>query len=919
MSVPPSPSPQRGISTSTPARAGAAKNFADVAIDKGFITPEQLVWAMAEHQRLGGADEFADFLIRAKLLSAEQIKECERWLRAPKIIGGFEILEKVGQGGMGSVFRAKQISMDRIVALKILPPSLAQDPSFKKRFLHEAQLSAKFNHLNIISGIDCGEDKGLTYFAMEFVDGRTLKQLLKEQGKLEPDVAAELVQQVAVALVYAEGHKLVHRDIKPDNIMLTSANVAKLCDLGLAKLTTANGDSFQTQAGMAVGTPHYISPEQARGDANVDSRSDIYSLGATFYHLLTGKTPFNAPTSASVMALHLTESAPNPCDIDHSIPIGYGQVLAKMMAKEPDDRYLLAQDLVDDLEQARNRKPTAAANCTAKSSCLLPARMSKTTGGATTGPRQPITLERRDPPRFRKGAILGWLVTVVVCGGGAFVIWKYFIDPPQTVAQIPVTAPKEKQPDKPEPVKVPSGLIAPDKLESVAVKPTVPEPKKAPTVPAPPKEAPKAVVAVAPTAPVAPERPAIVAAAVKAPAPDPEPARAEMTVDIVYARALKEFAAMNARDLNKLKSDVSDMVRKSEYKLARALIEQDEKDIDAAIQYEQNALKAIAAAGGNVDLNEDTARRFGAKQGKIKGFDPARGLMIDVNGAVITQNASVLPMKDILKASPDGTALAQVRYRTIKGDLEGARGMLNALKDENLQRWSQRLKLVDEKAEFELLAEEEFKALQKEALAHHWQNTLKLIPEFQKAFGTTPAWIGNQVTIQEWKKEAQRALAPPEALEATGTWGPLTLPGFNTCKVKTQSEPAFGTKFVRGSGGGEEGFDRTGIVRMGAEPLDVATAQELHFLARNLSTEPVKMAVVFAADEKIFESPAIEIPASSQQRVTLWVKCSEYKQVIGPDQKYDKKLPPGYQPNRLIFLVLTKSGFSVDIDGVVLK
>jgi len=874
---------------------------------------------MAEHQRLGGTEDFAAFLIRAKILTAEQIKECERWLRAPKVIGGFEILEKVGQGGMGSVFRAKQISMDRIVALKILPPSLAQDPSFKKRFLHEAQLSAKFNHLNIISGIDCGEDKGLTYFAMEYVDGRTLKQLLKEQGKLEPDVAAELMQQVAVALVYAESHKLVHRDIKPDNIMLTTANVAKLCDLGLAKLTTANGDSFQTQAGMAVGTPHYISPEQARGDANVDSRSDIYSLGATFYHLLIGKTPFNAPTSASVMALHLTESAPNPCDIDHAIPVGYGQVLAKMMAKDPDDRYASANDLVEDLELARNRKAVSAAGFNANSSCLLPARMSK--GTATTGPRAPIMLERREPPRFRKGAILGWLVTLVVCGGGAFVVWKYLINAPETVARIPETPAKVPQ-KAPEPPKTPNGLIAPDKLESVAVKTPIPsqtEIKKTPVVAPAQKDEPKAKLTTpAPTVPEVPDRPAIVAAPVKGRALEPEPARAEITSDIVYARALKEIAALNARDLTKLKSEVSDISRKSEYKLARTFIEQDEKDIEAAIQYEQNALKAIAAAGGSVDLNEDTAKRFGAKQGKIKGFDPARGLMIDVNGAVITQNASVLPMKDILKASPDGTALSQVRYRTIKGDLEGARGMLNALKDANLARWSHRLKLVDDKAEFELLAEEEFKVLQKEAVAQHWGNLLKLLPEFQKAFGTAPVWVSNQTTIQEWKKEALRTLAPLDGLEASGTWDALVLPGFNTCKVNAQTEPQFSTKFVRALGGGEEGFERTGIVRSGPAPLDLETVQDLQFLARNLSTEPVKMAVVFAMEGQIFESPSVEIPPASQQRVTLWVKCSQYKQ-IGPNPSYDKTLPPAFKPGRLIFLVLTKSGFSVDIDGIVLK
>ena len=281
-------------------------------------------------------------------------------------IAGFEILEKLGQGGMGAVFRARQVSMDRIVALKILPPKLAQDPTFKKRFLNEARVCARLSHLNIINGIDCGEAGGYTYFAMEFVQGQTIKQIMKEKGKFDPSEALQIIRQMVEALAYAKEQGLVHRDVKPDNIMMTPDGVAKLCDLGLAKKVEGNDDSSLTQAGQAVGTPHYISPEQARGET-VEFGSDIYSLGATFYHMLTGKTPFDAPTSAAIMALHIAGEFKSPCEIEPGIPIGYGQVIAKMMAKAPADRYPSPEGLITDLDALQKEKAPAAAAFKAKS------------------------------------------------------------------------------------------------------------------------------------------------------------------------------------------------------------------------------------------------------------------------------------------------------------------------------------------------------------------------------------------------------------------------------------------------------------------------------------------------------------------------------------------------------------------------
>jgi serine/threonine-protein kinase len=305
------PGPESKANAVPTATLQSAKSLAELALERGYCTVEQLSKAR-EKQRAGGAKDLGETLIEMGFLTKEQAQACKRAMSGKTIIGNFEILEKVGQGGMGAVFRARQISMDRIVAIKILPPKLAENPSFQKRFINEARVSAKLSHLNIINGIDCGEANGYTYFAMEFVDGRTIKEVMKEKGKFSPPEAIKIIRQMVEALAYAKGQGLVHRDVKPDNIMLMTNGVAKLCDLGLAKNIESNDDAGLTQSGQAVGTPHYISPEQARGEP-VDFNSDIYSLGATFYHMLTGKTPFHGPTSAAVMALHIANDTRSPC------------------------------------------------------------------------------------------------------------------------------------------------------------------------------------------------------------------------------------------------------------------------------------------------------------------------------------------------------------------------------------------------------------------------------------------------------------------------------------------------------------------------------------------------------------------------------------------------------------------------------
>ncbi|MCK6471894.1 MAG: protein kinase [Planctomycetes bacterium] len=285
---------------------------------------------------------------------------------SPKIIGNFEILAKLGQGGMGAVFKARQISLDRTVALKILPPSIAKNGKFIERFQREARASAKLNHPNIVQGIDVGFDEaaGLWYFAMEFVEGPTVKKVLDEQKVLDEKRALEIVRDITQALVCAEKNGIVHRDIKPDNILLNNRGEAKLADLGLAKQT--QDDASVTQTGMAVGTPYYMAPEQARGDTNaIDFRTDLYALGATLFHLVTGEPLFSGNTGAVIMTKHITEKPRLAHRVNLNVSEATGRLINRLVQKEPAKRFQSAGELMAAIDKILSQ-------------------------GVTTGPRAPV-------------------------------------------------------------------------------------------------------------------------------------------------------------------------------------------------------------------------------------------------------------------------------------------------------------------------------------------------------------------------------------------------------------------------------------------------------------------------------------------------------------------------------------------------
>ncbi|HYF50467.1 MAG TPA: protein kinase [Planctomycetota bacterium] len=269
-------------------------------------------------------------------------------------IDDFELLAKLGEGGMGAVYKARQVSLDRVVALKVLAKKLAGNQSFVTRFLREARATAKLNHPNIVSGIAVGSAEGYHYFAMEFIEGETLNKRIKTSGALPEAEVLRIGAAVASALAHAHSVGIIHRDVKPDNIMMMSDGTPKLADLGLAKGNESEEDASLTQAGTALGTPHYIAPEQAAGEPDVDGRADTYALGCTLYHMATGQTPFQAPTTAVLMMKHMTEKMVHPQSIKPQLSDGFCQILSRMIARDKADRYPDLKDAAADMEAVLN-------------------------------------------------------------------------------------------------------------------------------------------------------------------------------------------------------------------------------------------------------------------------------------------------------------------------------------------------------------------------------------------------------------------------------------------------------------------------------------------------------------------------------------------------------------------------------------
>ena len=257
--------------------------------------------------------------------------------RAGRAFGDYDVVELLGHGGMGQVFKARHRTLERDVALKVLFPRLSHDEFFVSRFLKEARAAARLNHPNIVQIYDFGKVGTQYYLAMEFVDGRSLGRLLKNWGPFPEAQAVALMRQACVALSVAHAAGIVHRDIKPENFMLTKKGQLKLVDLGLAK--RVDDEPGQSLTGFSAGTPHYISPEQIEGLHDVDGRADIYSLGATVFHLVTGQVPFSGGSSPVIMSRHLNERRPDPRSLVPALSPALSAVILRMMARDRKERY----------------------------------------------------------------------------------------------------------------------------------------------------------------------------------------------------------------------------------------------------------------------------------------------------------------------------------------------------------------------------------------------------------------------------------------------------------------------------------------------------------------------------------------------------------------------------------------------------
>ncbi len=282
----------------------------------------------------------------------------------PRLLGGrYELDGVVGRGGMAEVYRARDIRLDRIVAIKTLRTDLARDQIFQARFRREAQSAASLNHPSIVAVYDTGEDMvtgvPVPYIVMEYVDGRTVRDLLQEGHRLLPERSLEIIDGVLRALDYSHQAGIVHRDIKPGNVMVTRNGDVKVMDFGIAR-AMSDAQATMTQTAQVIGTAQYLSPEQARGE-RVDARSDLYSAGCLLYELLTGRPPFTGDSPVAIAYQHVRENPVPPSRVDPDVPAWADAIVLKAMAKSPADRYQTAADMRADLQRAASGMPVSAA------------------------------------------------------------------------------------------------------------------------------------------------------------------------------------------------------------------------------------------------------------------------------------------------------------------------------------------------------------------------------------------------------------------------------------------------------------------------------------------------------------------------------------------------------------------------------
>lgn len=342
-----------------------ATRFLQVAAREGIGDLRKLQTILRQWRSDGPLEQarLVRLFVDQKVLTQKQVNWLVAKIESDQVtadIPGFELSHEVGAGGRGRVFKAIQKSLNRVVAIKIVRLPESNSPKAADRFLAEAAAVARLSHNNIVQAYDVGLVGSYQYFAMEFVDGQSLASLLSTKGRLSESDAIRLMLQVCEGLEHAHATGIIHCDVKPANILIDRAGRAKLADFGIARLLDEQSQSINGKG--AFGTPLYSAPEQFRGGAAVDARTDVYGVGASLYHMVTGSPPFMEPDYANLMRAHLSKAVMSPDHMVKELSVGISQIIEKALAKSPQDRYQRVTDLIVDLRAVFNgESPVLAA------------------------------------------------------------------------------------------------------------------------------------------------------------------------------------------------------------------------------------------------------------------------------------------------------------------------------------------------------------------------------------------------------------------------------------------------------------------------------------------------------------------------------------------------------------------------------